>query len=83
MILLRGLFYLISLSVFYCNVTVKLVIESVLSDVHPIKFGLKQEDVSALFCLKSALIYVSIEVQANQMVLTLNVTLRLLYGKVK
>ena len=60
MFLLRGLFYLISLSVLYSHVTglqeVPLnescdTVRTVryLSDVHRIKFGLKQEEVSAFF----------------------------------
>jgi hypothetical protein len=36
-----------------------------LSDVHQIRFGLKQEDVSALFRFKFALIYVIREIQAK------------------
>jgi len=42
-------------------------------------FGLKQEDVSALFRFKCALMHAITEVQANQKVLKLNGTLQLLF----
>lgn len=37
-----------------------------LSDVHPIKIGLKQEDVSAMFYFKCVLMYAIADVKANQ-----------------
>jgi hypothetical protein len=88
-ILLRGLFYLISLSVLYSHVTALQEVPlnetcdtvrtvKYMSDVHRVMFGLKQADVSALFCIKYALTYATTEVQANQKVLTLNWTLQLL-----
>lgn len=56
-------------------------VRSVQSDVHPINFSLKQEDVSALFRFKCVLMYAITEVQTNQKVSKLNETLRrLFYG---
>ena len=51
-----------------------------LSDVHPIKIGLKQEAVSALFHFKCALIYAITEVQTNQKFSKLNETFQLLFN---
>ena len=51
----------------------------VLSDVYPIKFCLKQKDVSALFRFKCALVYTIREVPANEKNLKLNETLEILF----
>jgi hypothetical protein len=50
-----------------------------LSDLHPSKFCLEQEDVSALFLFKCALVYSINEFQANQNGLKFNGTVEILF----